>query len=136
MSTRAAIHFVDDTWGKVTPMATIYHHGDGYPKYLGIELARCMPKGNVRNGMRGNENREEDSNGFGCFAASTIMNLKEAQPLGTVYLSGLGEDQEYNYTVKGEESQAITITVVGHGEEIFSGSISELDEFSRSWDFS
>jgi len=133
MSTPALVNFVQLNYETKEPetVCTVYHHGDGYPSYFGVELARAMPSGNIYNGINGRQNEIEDSNGFGCFIATTIQRLKNERPLGGVYIQTPGRGYgQYVYEVK-YVNELLTITVTTNGDELFTGSISELDAFSQ-----
>lgn len=137
MGTRALIHIKDtDT---TTTIATIYHHMDGYPDYLGNRIKDLL-SGSISNGVQPGA-----FNGMGCAAASLVKGLKDGP--GGVYLyppdtCECGEEFVYTILPRGNreaaeldlEIRSGPVTMFGGGGDkpenldvIYSGPLAALD---------
>ena len=92
MSTRATVTVKED--GAV--LARFYHHSDGYPSWLGRELAEFTQSGVFVNGLSVG-GKELQFNGAGCYAAALIKHLKDGP--GRVYMIARTQVKEYNYII-------------------------------------
>jgi hypothetical protein len=97
MSTRASITFKED--GKV--LCHLYHHWDGYPHGLGVELCEWLKNRMIVNGI-GSNIKENWDNGFSELVANYIRDEKIKSPHGNVYLQPepMACGEEYHYVVE------------------------------------
>ena len=93
MSTRSTIAIYENT----KHLVTIYQQHDGYPSGVGKALANFVSSGKLVNGLGGDKGLV--FNGMGCLAAALIKKLKDG-PGGT-YIVPEGQEEEYNYVVRG-----------------------------------
>ena len=111
--------------------AQIYHHYDGYPEYLGCNLAEFLCDFRVVNGLPTNyfENIKV-ANGMGCLTAQLIAGLKE-EP-GSVYIDYINAERtdiEYTYYIWGCVDKDIWMSVFDrHDNCIFVGTPQKLIE--------
>ena len=111
--------------------AQIYHHYDGYPKYLGCNLAEFLCDFRVVNGLPTNyfENIKV-ANGMGCLTAQLIAGLKEEA--GNVYVDYPDTDRddvEFTYYIWGCVGKDIWMSIFDlHNECIFVGMPQQLIE--------
>ena len=122
MGTRSYTQVVDRSWegteNNELPIINIYGHSDGYPEWMGKELAKFLQPILVVNGIGMQEG--PIANGTGCLAAQLIVELKDGvggfamQP--TPKTAGLGEDAwdiDYCYIIyvdqRRDEGKQITL---------------------------
>ena len=111
--------------------AQIYHHYDGYPEYLGCNLAEFLCDFRVVNGLPTNyfENIKV-ANGMGCLTAQLIAGLKEEA--GNVYVDYSDTDRddvEFTYYIWGCVGKDIWMSIFDlHDECIFVGKPQTLIE--------
>ncbi len=98
MSTRSTIAIYENT----KHLVTIYQQCDGYPSGVGKALAKFVSSGTLFNGM-------------GCLAAALIKELKDG-PGGT-YIVPKGDEEEYNYVVRGSTFGECPLTISCKGHE-------------------
>ena len=109
----------------------IYHHYDGYPKYLGCNLAEFLCDFRVVNGLPTNyfENIKV-ANGMGCLTAQLIAALKEES--GNVYVDYPDTDRddvEFTYYIWGCVGKDIWMSIFDlHDNCIFVGMPQQLIE--------
>ena len=109
MSTRAMIKVYYDLDDK-EPIASIYHHWDGYPSYLGVEIAKCLGGREV---VLGISDPLVQANGMADVAALLVAHLKEPGHAGNVYIlphDAAPHDCDYLYEVRGDNGR-IHLTV-------------------------
>jgi len=134
MATRASIKFLDKEGNFI---ANVYHHYDGYPQYLGIELLE-ITKNPIVNGLSGNTNLGECFNGMGCLVASVVAMLKTTP--GGVYLysekdfGNVGEDYLYK-VVEANERGKVFITMSEDDGRTWEGLEAFLSELQNEDDF-
>ena len=92
MSTRATIHIKENG----SRLVSLYHHTDGYPSWLGVEIAKFIQSGVLTNGI-GEDKGLTQFNGAGCFAAAIIKHFKDGP--GGLYVCQPDDSQEYDYTI-------------------------------------
>mgnify|MGYP003118261021 FL=1 len=111
--------------------AQIYHHYDGYPEYLGCNLAEFLCDFRVVNGLPTNyfENIKV-ANGMGCLTAQLIAGLKEEA--GNVYVDYSDTDRddvEFTYYIWGCVGKDIWMSIFDlHDNCIFVGMPQQLIE--------
>ena len=111
--------------------AQIYHHYDGYPEYLGCNLAEFLCDFRVVNGLPTNyfENIKI-ANGMGCLTAQLIAGLKEES--GNVYVDYPDTDRddvEFTYYIWGCVGKDIWMSIFDlHDNCIFVGKPQTLIE--------
>tara|TARA_R100000697_G_scaffold121418_1_gene148479 strand:- start:507 stop:929 length:423 start_codon:yes stop_codon:yes gene_type:complete len=111
--------------------AQIYHHYDGYPEYLGCNLAEFLCDFRVVNGLPTNyfENIKV-ANGMGCLTAQLIAGLKEEA--GNVYVDYSDTDRddvEFTYYIWGCVGKDIWMSIFDlHDNCIFVGKPQTLIE--------
>ncbi len=111
--------------------AQIYHHYDGYPEYLGCNLAEFLCDFRVVNGLPTNyfENIKV-ANGMGCLTAQLIAGLKEEA--GNVYVDYPDTDRddvEFTYYIWGCVGKDIWMSIFDlHDNCIFVGMPQQLIE--------
>ena len=111
--------------------AQIYHHYDGYPEYLGCNLAEFLCDFRVVNGLPTNyfENIKV-ANGMGCLTAQLIAGLKEEA--GNVYIDYPDTDRddvEFTYYIWGCVGKDIWMSIFDlHDNCIFVGTPQYLIE--------
>ena len=111
--------------------AQIYHHYDGYPEYLGCNLAEFLCDFRVVNGLPTNyfENIKV-ANGMGCLTAQLIAALKEEA--GNVYVDYPDTDRddvEFTYYIWGCVGKDIWMSIFDlHDNCIFVGMPQQLIE--------
>ena len=110
MSTRAQVNIMNEN--HITPVASLYIHGDGYPEGIGVEIADICKGIKIVDGISPGKN--DVANGMGCLAARIISILKLddmgiVMP-GRVYLKNIEDD--YDVTFKYE------IVTQGIGKEV------------------
>ena len=111
--------------------AQIYHHYDGYPEYLGCNLAEFLCDFRVVNGLPTNyfENIKI-ANGMGCLTAQLIAGLKEEA--GNVYVDYPDtdrDDAEFTYYIWGCVGKDIWMSIFDlHDNCIFVGKPQTLIE--------
>tara|TARA_Y100000004_G_C8928070_1_gene418580 strand:- start:803 stop:1225 length:423 start_codon:yes stop_codon:yes gene_type:complete len=111
--------------------AQIYHHYDGYPEYLGCNLAEFLCDFRVVNGLPTNyfENIKV-ANGMGCLTAQLIAGLKEEA--GNVYVDYPDTDRddvEFTYYIWGCVGKDIWMSIFDlHDNCIFVGKPQTLIE--------
>ena len=111
--------------------AQIYHHYDGYPEYLGCNLAEFLCDFRVVNGLPTNyfENIKV-ANGMGCLTAQLIAGLKEEA--GNVYVDYPDTDRddvEFTYYIWGCVGKDIWMSIFDlHDNCIFVGTPQYLIE--------
>ena len=111
--------------------AQIYHHYDGYPEYLGCNLAEFLCDFRVVNGLPTNyfENIKV-ANGMGCLTAQLIAALKEES--GNVYVDYPDTDRddvEFTYYIWGCVGKDIWMSIFDlHDNCIFVGKPQTLIE--------
>jgi hypothetical protein len=88
MSTRALIFLQDDA---KRHLATVYHHSDGYPDYLGRVLGKLADR-KIVNGIGCEYTSETHANGFEELAINIVCALKQTCQTGGVYLSSIVPD--------------------------------------------
>ena len=71
MGTRALTFVYDGS----TPIVNMYRQYDGYPAGHGLELAQFLTRGQLVNGLTGNDT--VSFNGMGCLAAAMVANFKD-----------------------------------------------------------
>ena len=141
MSTRAIIRFAAREEGvtfsehpEVDKILTqIYHHYDGYPEYLGVELAEFLSDYRVVNGLGVEKYRDDGSkiaNGLGCLAAQVVAELKGVP--GNVYLQKPSKEkgwEDYIYYIWGVENKSIWFSIFDYDDNcIFVGEPHKLIE--------
>lgn len=109
MGTRSTIAIYENT----KHLVTIYQQYDGYPSGAGLQLAKFIQSGKFVNGLSGD--KQIVFNGMGCFAAALIKELKKG-PGGT-YIVPKGQEEEYNYTVRGSTFDECPLTISCKGHE-------------------
>ena len=109
MGTRSTIAIYENT----KHLVTIYQQYDGYPSGVGLQLAKFVSSGKLVNGLSGDKGLV--FNGMGCFAAALIKELKEG-PGGT-YIVPKGQEEEYNYKVRGSTFDECPLTISCKGHE-------------------
>ena len=109
----------------------IYHYYDGYPEYLGCNLAEFLCDFRVLNGLPTNyfENIKV-ANGMGCLTAQLIAALKEES--GNVYVDYPDTDRddvEFTYYIWGCVGKDIWMSIFDlHDNCIFVGMPQQLIE--------
>lgn len=105
MSTRAIIEFKGLGMGD-DGNVTVYVHGDGHPKWLGIDLANALKQIELVNGMSLDEKYGECANTSGDLFLQVIDIIKQNR-VGYVYLTNRDItnkesmwDIDYTYFVK------------------------------------
>ena len=127
MATRATIHVAKREEGvsfSERPNKTIvdiYHHWDGYPEGLGVQLAEYFDGKRVTNGLGSKDNEDLNFNGMGCLAASLVAYLKDGP--GDVYIEPRESHGwiDYDYYVWGDDGKGIWISIFDGSECIFVG---------------
>lgn len=109
MGTRSTIAIYENT----KHLVTIYQQYDGYPSGAGLQLANFVSSGKLVNGLGGHKGRV--FNGMGCLAAALIKELKDG-PGGT-YIVPKGDEEEYNYVVRGSTFDECPLTISCKGHE-------------------
>lgn len=116
MATRAVIRFANREKGQSFSSqgnaihAQIYHHYDGYPEGLGVELAEYLDGFKVVNGY--GQKTSKVANGISCLSASVLSYLKDGP--GNVYLDHPDTertDLDYVYYVWATENKDIYISI-------------------------
>jgi hypothetical protein len=122
MGTRALTFVYDGS----TPIVNMYRQYDGYPSGHGLELAEFLTRGQLVNGLRGND--EASFNGMGCLAAAMVANFKETP--GGFYIYSVestecGQDYEYHvYQVE----DTIRVRVTNRGCNMFGLTMSDTND--------
>jgi len=136
MSTKAIIRFANREDGvsfsehpeKVRTQ--IYHHYDGYPEYLGCNLAEFLCDFRVVNGLPLNYFEDiKVANGMGCLAAQTVKYLKD-EP-GQIYLQKPRnmDWEEYEYFIWCKDGHGVWISIFDYNDNcIFVGKPDKLIE--------
>ena len=111
--------------------AQIYHHYDGYPEYLGCNLAEFLCDFRVVNGLPTNYFEDiKIANGMGCLTAQLIAGLKEEA--GNVYVDYSDTDRddvEFTYYIWGCVGKDIWMSIFDlHDNCIFVGKPQTLIE--------
>lgn len=111
--------------------AQIYHHYDGYPEYLGCNLAEFLCDFRVVNGLPTNYFEDiKIANGMGCLTAQLIAGLKEEA--GNVYVDYPDTDRddvEFTYYIWGCVGKDIWMSIFDlHDNCIFVGKPQTLIE--------
>ena len=103
----------------------IYHHWDGYPEGLGVQLAEYFDGKVITNGL-GSRDDYDAFNGMGCLAASLVAELKDGP--GDVYIEPRDSHGwiEYQYYVWGDDYKDIWISIFDEGDCIFVGKPQQL----------
>ena len=105
----------------------IYHHWDGYPEGLGVQLAEYFDGKVVTNGLGGRDDYDA-FNGMGCLAASLVAELKDGP--GDVYIEPRDSHGwiDYHYYIWGDTYKDIWISIFDEGDCIFVGKPQQLLE--------
>ena len=111
--------------------AQIYHHYDGYPEYLGCNLAEFLCDFRVVNGLPTNYFEDiKIANGMGCLTAQLIAGLKEEA--GNIYVDYPDTDRddvEFTYYIWGCVGKDIWMSIFDlHDNCIFVGKPQTLIE--------
>tara|TARA_R110002012_G_scaffold251321_1_gene429261 strand:+ start:253 stop:675 length:423 start_codon:yes stop_codon:yes gene_type:complete len=112
----------------------IYHHYDGYPEGLGVQLASYLDGKRITNGLGGREDQNyyDYFNGLGCLAASLVAELKDGP--GNVYIEDKDRPHgwlDYKYYVWGDDNKDVWISIFDGDECIFVGKPKQLlDKYS------
>lgn len=128
MGTRALVSIYDED---NTEFVTIYHHMDGYPEGLGMQLKTRFGAVQLVNGI--SPGQTVIANGMDCFAAQVVSFLK-GDDVGSVYLHPPGtrdRGEEFHYHLRADGS-AIRLEVTG-GPTTFFGGSSEHGATSPIW---
>ena len=111
----------------------MYQQYDGYPSYVGVELAEFVKPIKIINGISGSVKMGEYANGVGCFAAQIVQKYKK--DVGYTYLQPcngeLGDSgEEWIYTLypKIGEPTYISIYDVWEKKVVFVGTADKLIE--------
>jgi hypothetical protein len=122
MGTRALTFVYDGS----TPIVNMYRQYDGYPSGHGLELAEFLTRGQLVNGLRGND--EAIFNGMGCLAAAMVANFKETP--GGFYIYSVEDTecgQDYEYHVYQVED-TIRVRVTNRGCNMFGLTMSDTND--------
>ncbi len=106
-------------------IAVLYRQSDGYPDGHGKDLAEFLKDRILINGIQDYSVRA--ANGESCLAAQIVANFKDE--IGGFYLHPAGTrdvGEDYIYDVKCALGEEAKIKVEAHGEDIFSGTATEL----------
>jgi hypothetical protein len=109
-----------------TPIVNMYRQYDGYPSGHGLELAEFLTRGQLVNGLRGND--EASFNGMGCLAAAMVANFKETP--GGFYIYSVEDTecgQDYEYHVYQVED-TIRVRVTNRGCNMFGLTMSDTND--------
>lgn len=139
MGTRALIKINIKNGERVAPLVCIYKQHDGYLSGLGATLCEFLSRKKIINGISGNPDPINTSNGACDFAGQLVYELKERQPLAGVYLypTDTGDvGQDFTYTVTFAKNTSFdnidvlnSVSIDCHGDVVeFSGEnlLSEL----------
>jgi len=128
MGTRCLTHVRQEDEGiPIETLVTMYRQFDGYPSGHGKELADFLRDREVGNGITSYD--AKFSNGPNDLAAQLILEFKQRDPVGGIYIqrrdtTDVGE--EYVYTIVVRDYRDVTVEVkAGYGtnwEILFSGS--------------
>ncbi len=109
----------------------MYQQYDGYPSYVGVELAKFVKPIKIINGISGSVKIGEYANGPGCLAAQIVQEFKK--DVGYTYLYATQGDigdlgEEYIYTLYPKEGEPTYISIydVYKEECIFVGTADKL----------
>jgi hypothetical protein len=122
MGTRALTFVYDGS----TPIVNMYRQYDGYPSGHGLELAEFLTRGQLVNGLRGND--KASFNGMGCLAAAMVANFKETP--GGFYIYSVEDTecgQDYEYHVYQVEDK-IRVRVTNRGCNMFGLTMSDTND--------
>ena len=106
-------------------MVSFYHHWDGYPEGLGVQLASYLDDMKIVNGL--GTNQVNVANGLGCLAAQIIAELKDGP--GNVSIIGPKDKYswiDYKYYIWGDDYKGIWISIFDDRECIFVGKPRQL----------
>jgi hypothetical protein len=122
MGTRALTFVYDGS----TPLVNMYRQYDGYPSGHGLELAEFLTRGQLVNGLRGDD--EASFNGMRCLAAAMVANFKETP--GGFYIYSVedtecGQDYEYHVYQVGD---TIRVRVTNRGCNMFGLTMSDTND--------
>lgn len=109
-----------------TPVINLYRQYDGYPEGHGAELALLLTRGELINGLTG-ENQIA-FNGMGCLAAQVVAHFKKSA--GGFYIHSVEEKdcgQDYEYHVY-QRDQQLMVRVVDRGYNMFGLTMDDKNE--------
>jgi len=108
-----------------TPVVNLYRQYDGYPEGHGRELALLLTRGELINGLTGED--RPAFNGMGCLAAQVVAHFK--QSVGGFYIYSVEQTdcgQDYEYHVY-EQEQQLMVRVVNRGCNMFGLTMSDTN---------
>jgi hypothetical protein len=122
-------------------LVNIYRQYDGYLSGHGRDLAAILADRKMVNGIPGGADATLLFNGAGCMAAQIVHQLKDSSA-GGIYITLPGDNGDYcdyvyelNVNSMRQEWDTVfsepTVTVYRHGDEIFTGTVAEFDQFTQ-----
>jgi hypothetical protein len=111
MGTRSTTKVVD-SYGNT--LINLYRQFDGYLEGHGQELIDFLEPFQLVNGIGAHNPEGRIANGIQCLAAQLIAEFKTE--VGGFYMVPADEEEEYNYTIQGLETNGIRVTCEAYDE--------------------
>ena len=133
MGTRSTVKFYEEYKEERIPIYSVYQQYDGYPRGVGLVLAKFLNSKTLVNGFGVDMDSKTFANGMGCLSAQYVAQIKKG--IGGVYMTSADDSQAYDYEViglitDGMGAATLRVTVKGYGGKlIFDGDVKEFLEF-------